>query len=231
VQAPARWSLSAQQAGQDADPQGYVFARINMAEALHNQGDDRAALALLDAVDLQADKEPLATQGSKLLRAWILAHGGQAEAARAALADVRADVFGARYTAEVHYTRAAVERGLGNLDEAQRQAERGLACARRASSRRNGLHALAAVAFARGDLATTVAHLEAFARDRYHGQSGGGLLLLGQAHERAGRIAEARAAYQQAVDRVGGAAWARLARGRLTHLSTDAAREAVKTGS
>jgi tetratricopeptide (TPR) repeat protein len=221
TQAAARWSPAECDAGQRADPMGYVYAQINMAEALHNQGRDAEALAMLDGVEPQVQGDPLAAEGSKLLRAWILAHRGEAAAARLALGEPRPEVFGPRYRAEMHYTVAAVERELGNLDEAQRQSELGLACARRAASRRNGLHALGAVAFARGDLATALTHLEAFAADAYQGQSSAGLLLLGHALERTGRIADAGTAYRQAIDRDGGAAWAGMARERLTQLESE----------
>jgi tetratricopeptide (TPR) repeat protein len=218
TQAASRWSPAEHEAGRQADPIGYVYTQINTAEALHNQGRDPEALALLDGVQPQVQGAPLAAEGSKLLRAWILVHRGEGEAARLALGELRPDVFGPRYRAEMHYTLAAVERGLANLDEAWRQAQLGLTCARRAASRRNGLHALGAVAFARGDLGAAVAHLEAFAGDAYQGQSSAGLLLLGQALERTGRIGDARIAYRRAIDRDGGAAWAHVARERLAHL-------------
>jgi tetratricopeptide (TPR) repeat protein len=201
VAAAERWPAEAQQAGREASPASFALARINMAEALHNLGRNDEALAVLAETEPLVQEDPVGCHGLRLLRAWILAHHGRAAEAREEIARVDSVPLTPRYTAEVFYTRSVIARELGALDEAEREAREGLACARRAASRRNGHYVLGAVLLARGNVEAALAALETFAASRYRGQAACGLVLLAAARERAGDVAGAARAQALAIER------------------------------
>jgi hypothetical protein len=196
------WAADARARGAKADPRGHTFATINRAEALHNLGEDEAALRLLVEV------EPAASAGSAylrdgllLLRAWILAQGGRADEAWRALAAVDGRALGPRYRAEYHFTRAVALSARGDHAAARAEARAGARAARRAASRRNALEIEARLAAAAGDDARAIELHERARAHRYRGQAAPGLVALGAAYERAGKAEQARGAYAQAVER------------------------------
>lgn len=193
------WSSEAREAGRQHEPFSFALAQINRAEALHNLGRNDQALQTLAEVEPACQDQPLARNGTLLLRAWILAHHGRPGDARHTMGRVDADALRLRYRAEVHYTRSAVARASGDATEAERQARLGLAQARRAASQRNGLHLLAAALLDQGEVDAAARLLEAFARHPYRGQAAWGLVLQGRAYEQQGRPAQALAAYQEAT--------------------------------
>jgi tetratricopeptide (TPR) repeat protein len=195
------WPPEAQQAGREATPALSAITHINMAEALHNLGRNDEALAVLADVEAHVQDQPIGCHGLRLLRAWILAHHGRAVEAREEIARVDPVPLTPRYTAEVFYTRSVIARELGALDEAEREAREGLACALRAASRRNGHYVLGAALLARGDVEAALAALETFAAARYRGQAACGLVLLADARERAGDVEGAAWAHTLAVER------------------------------
>lgn len=193
------WSRDAREAGRQRDPVSHTLAHINRAEALHNVGRESEALVLLGALDHGCAQDALAREGRAVLRAWILAHMDRLQEAAAIVDSVDAGPLGRRYEAEVLYTRSLVARLRGDLETAVAMSRSGLERARRASSERNGLVMIAAAEEARGNREEALRLLESAARHRYRGQSAGGLLLLGENLERAGRLDGARAAYERAL--------------------------------
>jgi tetratricopeptide (TPR) repeat protein len=200
LSAAERWSAEAQERGRAESPVQHAYAAINRAEALHNVGDHEAALRLLDETERHAKRaDRLSQEGLELLRAWILCHVGRAREAWTRLAKIDRKVFGPRYRAEYHLTRAVALCEKGELGFAEREAHAGAGAARRAASRRNALHVEARVAMAAKDDARAIALLERARRHAYQGQAGPVLVHLGEAYERAGKPAEARRAYQDAL--------------------------------
>jgi tetratricopeptide (TPR) repeat protein len=201
LEASAAWTAEARDLGQRAEPIKWAIHQINLAEALHCLGDNRGAMALLDAAEPSCADFPLAVHGLRLMRAWLCAHLGDVATARTIMATVDSDALGPRYRSECHYTSSLIARAAGDLDVATEEARAGLRCARRAASRRNGLLALGAAAFDAGDLTDAITSLEAFARHPYQGQSGPGLLLLASAYQQSNRQADSLAARAWAAER------------------------------
>jgi tetratricopeptide (TPR) repeat protein len=191
-----RWTAEAQARGRAKQPHLPAYAAINRAEALHNVGEHDAALQLLDETEHQTKPgDRLSREGLALLRAWILSHVGRAPEAWMRLATIDRAAFGPRYRAEYHFTRAVALCEIGELEAAEREA----GAARRAASRRNALYVEARVAMAAKDDARAIALLERARRHAYQGQAAPVLVHLGEAYERAGKPAEARRAYQDAL--------------------------------
>lgn len=180
-----------------------AFGEVNRAEALHNLGRDEEALALLDRalvplepVTPYLDPEPvsLVVAGAALLRAWILAVGGDPGSARAHLESMESDIVSRDYAPELLFTRALVELRAGKLDLAAPLARRGLEVSKRASSRRNGQFLLALVLLTRhtpGDPDEAAAHVEAGLDARYQGQGAWALCELARSHRARGEADEA----------------------------------------
>ena len=195
-----RWTTEAQARGRAKQPRVRAYAAINRAEALHNVGEHDAALRLLDETEHQTEHgDRLSREGLQLLRAWILSHVGRAREAWMRLATIDRAAFGARYRAEYHFTRAVALCEIGELEAAEREARAGTGAARRAASRRNALHVEARVAIAAKDDVRAIALLERARHHAYQGQAAPVLVHLGEAYERAGKPAEARRAYQDAL--------------------------------
>ena len=175
LRTPELWPEKARQRGKQRDEVSFAIVQINQAEALHNLGSDQRALTLLDSVVTLTQPSPLALNGLRCLRAWILVHDGQLEAARRELfaLDVRALP---RYAPEVNYTFAALARECGNLVEALQYAESGLALARTASSRRNGQFMVAGILALLGEATRARSLFDAAVASVYQGQGGDGLL-------------------------------------------------------
>ena len=214
LEAAGRWSVEAQAAGRARFPFDWAYSRANLAEAQLCRGEAAAATALLDEADSTDRLDDLAINGLLLMRAWLLAHTGQAAAAGAVVKQVQRAPL-KDYLPEYHYTRSIIARELGELDRAIAEAREGFAHAARASSQRNGFFALGSAALARRELDRGIAALEEFARHPYQGQSGPGLVLLAEAYEKLGRGADARQSYQWAVERDPESAAAVTARQRL----------------
>ena len=186
-----RWSEGARIRGRDADVASYATLQVNQAEALHNLGRDREALAVLDAVEPVIRPLRFAANGMRCLRSWILVHCGQLQAARDELA--RLDVSALPlYRAEVCYTHAALERESGDLQRALEYAEEGCVHARRASSVRNGRLMLGSIAALAGDGARALSVFNEAVDSDYQRQGGDGLLrfaaLLERQHDREGAL-------------------------------------------
>lgn len=170
-----RWSEEARERGREADPGSYVIVRINEAEALCNQARMEEALARLNEVRAAAADSPFALAGLRTLEAWILLQAGRIDDARAALEGADLSAIQPLYEPEVEYTRAALERDSGHLDAALRHARRGLAGAKRAASRRNGLFMVAGIRALQGDHAEARELFERGVHDPYRAQAGEGL--------------------------------------------------------
>ena len=179
----------------------YGIMQVNRAEALHNLGRDDLALRLLNRVDASVDLSPIATNGSRALRAWILAHLGRGDDARKVLSALDPRPLSPTYAAETHFTRSAMELCVGNLDAAKLEANRGLDCSVRASSQRNGLFLLGRIELARGKIERARRHYERGRSHRYRGQGGAALFELGSLYESLGEREAAVAVFREAIER------------------------------
>lgn len=202
-------------AGVTRDPLRDLNA-VNFAEAEYNLGRWDDALLRMDQLELRAaEVDHLALAGARLQRAWILAHQGRASEARAAFGSANAAAIPMMFASEVHYTAAAVELSAGDLRAALAAAEHGLKIVRRVSSHRNGLFLRARIHVAAGNTAAALADFEAAAAFEYKGQGGDGLLAWGNLLRDLGRIDEAKAAWQLAVERDQESESAAIARAQL----------------
>jgi tetratricopeptide (TPR) repeat protein len=172
-----------------------VLVDINRAEAEYNLGMWAEAEARLEKSETRCDGSPICHAGSRLQRAWILAHRGRAEEALALCDETSLDDLPGVYQAEPHYSRAAALLALGRLDDAERAIEEGQSVAKRTSSERNGLFMLARVAARRERWSEVEALCRRASEHRWRYQGGEGLLLWGDALAKLGRVDEARAAW------------------------------------
>jgi tetratricopeptide (TPR) repeat protein len=186
------WTPEQQERGRTEDEQFFVIARINEAEALSNHARIDEALTALDEVREAAREWPFARAGLIVLRAWILLQVGRVREARATLEGADLSALDPLYAAEVEYTRAALERDSGQLERAMEHAERGLAAAQRASSRRNGLFMIAGIAAQDGDHERAHRLFEEGAHSRYRAQAGEGLSRYARFLESVGEAGKAR---------------------------------------
>lgn len=209
-----RWSETAQQRGKRHDEISFATVQINRAEALHNLGLDQQALELLDSVHALARRDPLARNGLLCLRAWILVHDGQLEAARANLSGIEPRGLQS-YGAELNYTLAALARESGNLEDALHRAETGLGLARRASSRRNGLFMVAGIAALMGNDARALALFNEAVESKYQAQGGDGLLRFATFLERRADVDGAERVLRLTIERDPESIFAATARTRL----------------
>jgi len=217
---PDRFMAAARERGRIEDPGSHALLRINLAEALYESGEEEAALEQLSSVEAAGATSPLAASGLSCLRAWIRIHRGEVAAARADLDAVDPAGLGEFYEAELHMTRAALEREAGDPGQALVHARKGLETARRPSSERNALFLLADLAARRGE---TEEARETFRRavdHRYRGQGGDGLLRYASFLESSGDAAGALAALRLCVERDPEGARAREAAARLRARAT-----------
>jgi tetratricopeptide (TPR) repeat protein len=195
---PRRWSKQARRAGRRNDLQGFLLTQVNRAEALHNLGRDDEALRLLDKTLKREHLSSLMLSGALTLRAWILAHTGRPLEAAENMQSVDPPALGPRYEAELYFTRAAIARELGELEQAKLHAESGLKTARRASSQRNALFLLGSI-FLRGqDWRAAIEYFERGLAHRYQAQGGPSLVELGDAYAKLEDHARAAKAYAAA---------------------------------
>ncbi len=176
----------------------YSVAHINRAEALHNVGRNDLALRLLARIRSR-NTSGVGVNGSIALEAWILADMGRAREAREVFERIDPRPLTPYYAAEVHFTRALIELASGEYEVALAEASSGMANVVRASSERNGWFLLGRIEALRGNLEPALALYERGRSHRYRGQSGRGLLELGQLYERSAQPDAARAAYAQAI--------------------------------
>lgn len=174
---------------------------VNLAEAEYNLGRWSEALARVDSIQCSRSQSSLVASGAAAQRAWILAHLGQMERARASFAEVRLADFPAYFKAEPHYTKAAIELAAGELDAALEAVALGLQTAVRASSKRNGLFLRARIRAGRGEHEQALADFEIASKADYRWQGGDGLLAWGDLLQRMGRSADAARAWQLTVER------------------------------
>jgi tetratricopeptide (TPR) repeat protein len=152
---------------------------INQAEALHNLGRDPEALALLENVDQQLS-ESFARAGLQMLRAWILVHLGELEAASVQLESADAsEILNVGHEPEVAMTRAALQREQGQLDLALTTAAHAIACSKRASSHRNALIMRASILTQQGNFAAAKLDFQRAFKSEYKAQAAYGLLRYG----------------------------------------------------
>jgi tetratricopeptide (TPR) repeat protein len=178
-----------------------VLVDINRAEAEYNLGQWAEAEARLEKSQTRCDGSPICHAGSRLQRAWVLAHRGRAEEALALCDETRLPDLPGVYQAEPHYCRAAALLSLGKLDAAERAIKEGQSVAKRTSSERNGLFLLARVAARRERWSEAEALCREASAHRWRYQGGEGLLLWGDALARLGRAEEARAAWKLVGER------------------------------
>jgi tetratricopeptide (TPR) repeat protein len=188
-----------------------VLVDINRAEAEYNLGLWAEAEARLERPEARCDGSPICHAGSRLQRAWILAHRGRGEEALALCDETNLDDLPGVYRAEPHYCRAAALLALGRLDAAESSIREGQSVAKRTSSERNGHFMLARVAARRERWSEAEALCRRGAEHRWRHQGGEGLLLWGDALARLGRDDEARAAWTLAGERDPESESARLA--------------------
>lgn len=192
------------------------LVQVNLAEAEYNLGRWREALARLEALAPHLDEmQPLTRAGLAQQRAWILAHLGRHDEAAAALAVANRDDLPAAYHAEWHYTRGVLALLAGDPQAADGAFQAGLACAVRPSSERNGLFLRARARAALGDHDEAEALFGRAAEHAYRHQGGDGLLAWGDLRAQAGRLDDARRAWELACARDPESASAAVARERL----------------
>lgn len=180
----------------DGTTKSIVFAKalneVNRAEAEYNLGRWQEALLRVDAIACPREKFPLVASGAAMQRAWILAHLGQVDRARASYAEAVFEDFPYIFRAEPHYTEGAIELAAGNLDAALTAVQQGLSAAMRVSSKRNGRFLRARIHMARGENKQALADFETAAAGAYQAQGGDGLLAWGDLLARLNRIAVRR---------------------------------------
>jgi tetratricopeptide (TPR) repeat protein len=196
----------------------FGIAQVNRAEALHNLGRDRLALALLRRQRARLKASRIGKNGALALEAWIRAQLGQTERARRAIERLDPRPLSPYYAAEIHFTRALVELSGGKHDLAFEEATAGLAGAVRASSERNGHFLIGRIEAARGNTEEALKHYERGRMHRYRAQGGGSLLELAQLYERLGQPQGARDAYGLLLERDPESAAALVGRKRLDQL-------------
>lgn len=198
------------------DDPWWPLLQVNLAEAEYNLGSWKAALERLDKLRARGPiTEPISNAGEQLQRAWILTHLGEVDAARAAFEGAAEDALPFEYRAEYHYTHAVLCLAADKLDEALAAIERGVAKAQRVSSARNGLFLRARIRAARHEHELALADFEQAAAAEFRWQGGDGLLAWGDLLQQLGRTAEARSAWQLAVERDAESESAAVARQRL----------------
>jgi tetratricopeptide (TPR) repeat protein len=212
-----RWDAARLQQERRRDPAGFLLVQLNRAEALYNLGRFRCAERLLEGITADCERcgTPLVRAGLLIQKAWLSVLLGRPDVALLQVSGVDRRQLQQSYHAELFFTRAAALRELGRLDEAEQDARRAQALAQRASSKRNALFVLGAVAAAAGESRRAITLLEQGAAHFYRGQGGDGLLLLGDQYHRMGREPESVAAYRLAVARDPESRAARHAQRRL----------------
>jgi tetratricopeptide (TPR) repeat protein len=215
IHAQGRYSARSRAEDKASEPLAFATTQINRAEAFFNLGETEEALALLEHVRASVEPDPFIRNGHVCLHAWILIHENELERARELLARLELEPLSPVYAAEVHFTRAAFERELGNLEPAIEYAERGLAVSVRPSSERNGLFMIASIEALRGNDARAKAYFVRAVEHHYRGQGADGLFRYAEFLERTEGKAAAEAAYQLLIERDGESALATRARLRL----------------
>jgi tetratricopeptide (TPR) repeat protein len=199
LQLPDRFSQASREAGALEDPESAALVIINLAEALYNLG--RIDEARESLARCPPDGSPLVRNGLLVQQAWIASLAGRPAEAMELLGGVDLEAFPPRYRAEVFYTLAAARLGLGQLDDATRDALAGSKIAERPSSQRNGLFLRARIEQARGDLEAALALFQEGAAHTHRYQGGDGLLAMGDTLRKLGRESEAKAAYRLVLTR------------------------------
>ena len=179
----------------------WALLQINVAEAEYNLGHWDEALRRLERMRDGCVPQGIVKAGDWQQRAWILAHLGRTEAARAAIACVELADLPAVFHAEYHFTRARIAWAEGGTAEALACVERGLDIARRASSFRNGVFLRARIHAAAGATAAALVDFESAAAMRYRAQGGDALLAWGDLLRALGREGEARRAFELTLER------------------------------
>jgi predicted negative regulator of RcsB-dependent stress response len=188
------------------------LVHLNLGEALACLGRRDEAL---QAVSWEASTDYLRV-GAATHRAWLLAESGRIAEARTELRPTEFQLgLLEKFRAEWYFSLFAIELAEQRWDAAETALSNAEAVLDRESSRRNVSLYRGQLAVARGRAEESLVHFARAAQSVYRWQGGPGWLAWGDALAQLGRGAEARAAWQQCVERDAQSPAATTARARL----------------